>query len=139
MPSAPGERNGLAIYRFEELIAWQRARVLAGRIYACTREEPFRRDFGLSGQMQRAAVSVMANIAEGFEKNRMGEFGRYLDIARGSLAEVRSHLYIAADVSYLTPTVLEEMLQLVDDTGKVLAGLRRSIAPGTGHPAPGTP
>ena len=139
VPGPPGKGNVLAIYRFEELIAWQRARVLAGRVYACTREEPFRRDFGLSGQIQREAVSVMANITEGFEKNRMGEFGRYLDIARGSLAEVRSHLYIAADIGYLTEVKLGEMLSLVDEAGKVLAGLRKSIARGTGHSAPGTP
>jgi four helix bundle protein len=81
----------------------------------------------------------MANIAEGFEKNRMGEFGRYLDIARGSLAEVRSHLYIAADISYISPKTLADLLVMVDETGKVLAGLRKSIAPGTGHSGPGTP
>jgi four helix bundle protein len=138
VPGVLGEGNAVAIYRFEDLIAWQRARVLAGRVYACTREEPFRQDRGLSGQIQRASVSVMANIAEGFEKNRMGEFGRYLDIARGSLAEVRSHLYIASDVGYLPGKSLDEMLTLVDETGKVLAGLRKSIAPGTGHPALGT-
>ncbi|MGE3076755.1 MAG: four helix bundle protein [Dehalococcoidia bacterium] len=122
-------------------MAWQRARTLAGEVYACTREEPFRRDFGLAGQVQRSAVSVMANIAEGFEKNRSTEFGRYLDMAKGSLAEVRSHLYIAADIGYVSASRLEELLKLVDETGKVIAGLRRSAAnaPGTGHPAPGTP
>ncbi len=80
----------------------------------------------------------MANIAEGFEKNRNTEFGRYLDISRGSLAEVRSHLYIAFDIGYLSGTELEELLKMVDDTGKVLAGLRRSVRPGTGYPGPGT-
>lgn len=91
--------------------------------------------------MQRSAVSVMANNAEGFEKHRSTEFGRFLDIAKGSLAEVRSHLYIASDVGYLSAARLEELLKLVDETGKVLAGLRRSTAnaPGTGHQAPGTP
>ena len=132
----------MAVYRFEDLAAWQRARVLAGRVYGCTSEEPFRRDFGLSGQIQRAAVSVMANIAEGFEKQRPAEFGRYLDIAKGSLAEVRSHLYIAHDVGYISGAVLAELLAQVDDTGKVIAGLRRatarSAAPGTGHQVPST-
>ena len=85
----------MAVHRFEELIAWQRARVLAREVYEVTARDAFRKDFGLSGQIQRAAVSTMANIAEGFEKGRPTEFGRYLDIARGSLAEVRSHLYIA--------------------------------------------
>lgn len=83
----------------------------------------------------------MANIAEGFEKNRNPEFGRYLDIAKGSLAEVRSHLYIASDVGYIEPERLGQLLKLVDETGKVVSGLRRSLtprSPGTGHPAPGT-
>ncbi len=137
----------MAIHRFEDLVAWQRARVLAGRVYACTRVEPFSRDFGLCGQIQRAAVSVMANIAEGFEKQRPAEFGRFLDIAKGSLAEVRSHLYIASDVGYISPQASAELLELVDQTGRVIAGLRRSTqrtpssghqSPGTGHPAPGT-
>ena len=78
----------------------------------------------------------MANIAEGFEKNRSTEFGRYLDIAKGSLAEVRSHLYIAGDIGYLRADELTELLTLVDETGKVLAGLRRSL--GTGHRVPST-
>ena len=78
----------------------------------------------------------MANIAEGFEKNRSTEFGRYLDIAKGSLAEVRSHLYIAFDVGYLTRPELDELFQVIDDTGKVLAGLRRAQAPGTGYRVP---
>ena len=85
----------------------------------------------------------MANIAEGFEKQRPAEFGRFLDIAKGSLAEVRSHLYIAADIGYVSEVELTELLELVDQTGRVIAGLRRStqrtIRPGTGHPAPGTP
>ena len=134
----------MAVYRFEDLVAWQRARVLAGRVYECTRAEPFRRDFGLSSQAQRAAVSVMANIAEGFEKGRPAEFGRFLDIAKGSLAEVRSHLYIACDVGYIDERELVELLRLVDETGKVLAGLRASQArardvPGTVYRVPGTP
>jgi len=85
----------------------------------------------------------MANIAEGFEKGRPTEFGRYLDIARGSLAEVRSHLYIAMDVGYINDSDLNRLLTLVDETGKVLAGLRRAqtraVSPGTGYQAPGTP
>jgi four helix bundle protein len=133
----------MAVHRFEELIAWQRARVLAREVYGVTARDAFRKDFGLSGQIQRAAVSTMANIAEGFEKGRPTEFGRYLDIARGSLAEVRSHLYIAMDVGYINDSDLNRLLTLVDETGKVLAGLRRAqtraVSPGTGYQAPGTP
>ena len=134
----------MSVHRFEDLVAWQRARLLAREIYRLTNSERFRRDFGLSGQVQRAAVSAMANIAEGFEKRRPAEFGRYLDIAKGSLAEVRSHVYIASDIGYIDEQELVELLRLVDATGKVLAGLRASQAmgrdvPGTGHRVPGTP
>jgi len=129
----------VAVYRFEDLIAWQRARALAVEVYRSTRTEPFARDFGLAGQIQRAAVSVMANIAEGFEKRNPREFGRYLDISKGSLAEVRSHTYIASDIGYLTGDRVDELFTFVDDTGKVIAGLRRSLTPGTGNRAPGTP
>lgn len=132
----------MAVHRFEDLIAWQRARVLAREVYGITAREPFRKDFGLTGQIQRAAVSTMANIAEGFEKGRPAEFGRYLDIARGSLAEVRSHLYIALDVGYISDPDHSRLLTLVDDTGKVLAGLRqaqtRATVPGTNYRVPGT-
>lgn len=134
----------MALHRFEDLVAWQRARVLAREVNRCTGSEPFRRDFGLSAQVQRAAVSVMANIAEGFEKRRATEFGRYLDIAKGSLAEVRSHLYIAHDIGYVQDEDFELLMQLVDDSGKVIAGLRAAQirlanVPDTGHRAPGTP
>ena len=128
----------MAVYRFEDLIAWQRARVLAGEVYRSTRTDPFARDFGLAGQIQRAAVSVMANIAEGFEKRNQREFGRYLDISKGSPAGVRSHIYIARDIGYLTDERVRELFTLVDDTGKVLAGFRRSLTPGTGNREPGT-
>lgn len=75
----------------------------------------------------------MANIAEGFEKNRNMEFGRFLDIAKGSLAEVRSHLYIAHDVGYISDTDFGRLVEINGSTGKVLSGLRRSVSAGTAH------
>lgn len=115
----------MAIERFEDLIAWQRARVLAREVYVCTRQGAFARDFGLVNQIQRSAVSVMANIAEGFDRHRPAEFARFLDIAKGSCAEVKSHLYIAHDIGYLSESELRQLLTLADDTAKVIAGLRR--------------
>jgi four helix bundle protein len=70
----------------------------------------FTKDFGLSGQIQRAAVSVMANIAEGFERNRPGEFHQFLSVAKGSCAEVRSHLYAAYDAGYIDKDQLTDIL-----------------------------
>jgi four helix bundle protein len=80
------------IERFEELIAWQKARTLSREIYEVTRRGAFARDFGLSGQIQRAAVSIMSNIAEGFERGGRGEFHQFLSTAKASCAELRSQL-----------------------------------------------
>jgi four helix bundle protein len=98
------------IERFEDLIAWQKARALTRCIYDVTRQGPFSRDFGLSRQIQRAAVSIMSNIAEGFERNNPGEFHQFLSIAKGSCAELRSQLYVAVDVGYLTQVTRDELL-----------------------------
>jgi four helix bundle protein len=124
----------LAVERFEDLVAWQRARVLAREVYVLTRTGDFARDFGLRDQIQRSAVSVMANVAEGFDRNRPLEFARFLDIAKGSCAEVKSHLYIAHDVGYVSQPNLVRVLGLADETAKVIAGLRRT----TGDRALGT-
>src|SRR3970282_953733 len=98
------------IERFEDLIAWQKARALTRAIYEVTRQGGFAKDFGLAGQIQRAAVSIMANIAEGFERGGRGEFHQFLSMAKTSCAEVRSHLYIAFDISYLEKVRFDQLL-----------------------------
>jgi four helix bundle protein len=117
-----------SVERFEELIAWQKARVLARDIYLATRAESFRKDFGLASQIQRSAVSVMANIAEGFERRRRTEFFRYLEIAKGSCAEVSSHLYVALDVGYLDSARFEGLLGQSNELQRILGGLKTSVA-----------
>lgn len=97
------------ISRFEDLIAWQKSRVLTRMIYETTRQEPFVRDFGLSGQIQKAAVSIMSNIAEGFERGSNGDFLRFLAIAKASCAEVRSQLYVALDIGYISQEKFNEL------------------------------
>src|SRR5918911_1052422 len=99
-----------AIARFQDLVTWQRARRLARSGYEATRSGPLARDFALSSQMQRAAVSIMANIAEGFERNRPAEFHQFLSMAKASCAELRSHLYVAYDVGYLSEKRFDELL-----------------------------
>ncbi|WP_292862836.1 four helix bundle protein [Nostoc sp. LPT] len=89
------------VERFEDLIAWQKARILTKDIYQVTQQGSFARDFGLSGQIQRAAVSIMSNIAEGFKRSYLGEFHQFLSIAKSSCAELRSQLYVALNVGYL--------------------------------------
>ena len=90
------------IKRFEEIKAWQEARELARLVYSVTRKGSFAKDYGLKDQIQRAAVSVGSNIAEGFARNGNKEFSKFLWIAKGSAAEVQSQLYTAVDVGYLS-------------------------------------
>jgi len=115
------------VQRFEDLIAWQKARQLTRRVYELTREGGWAKDFGLSSQIQRASVSIMSNIAEGFERNRQGEFHQFLSIAKASCAEVRSQLYVAIDVGYVTNEDFEAVLAQAEEVGRILGGLRASI------------
>jgi four helix bundle protein len=112
---------------FEDLVAWQKARVLTKQIYALTNTGSLSRDFGLRDQMRRSAVSVMANIAEGFERHRLGEFHQFLSIAKSSLAELRSHLYVAMDAGYIDDAHIKEMMEQAVEIGKIIGGLRASI------------
>jgi four helix bundle protein len=93
-----------------------------------TRERAFAKDTGLSGQIQRAAISIMANIAEGFERNRTAEFHQFLSVAKGSCAEVRSHLYAAYDAGYLDKNRFTEVLTQAEEVGRIIGGLRASVA-----------
>jgi len=90
------------IKRFEEIIAWQGARELARIVYALTRGGALSKDFGMRDQIQRAAVSVGSNIAEGFARSGNREFLNFLWIAHGSAAEVQSQLYTVLDAGYIT-------------------------------------
>jgi len=115
------------IERFEDLIAWQKARILTGMIYEVTRQNAFSRDFGLASQIQRAAVSVMSNIAEGFERSTKVGFLRFLSMAKASCAEVRSQLYVALDAGYLSKPDFERLLACAEEVARVIGGLRNSI------------
>jgi len=115
------------IERFEDLIAWQKARELARGIYQLTRQGNFAKDFGLSGQIQRAAVSIMSNVAEGFERGSRGEFHQFLSVAKASCAEVRSQLYVAFDVGYLDRARFEDLLAQAEELARIIGGLRVSV------------
>lgn len=118
---------GGPIERFEDLVAWQKARKLTQEVYRITREGSFAKDFGLSGQIQRAAVSVMSNIAEGFERGGRSEFHRFLSIAKASCAEVRSQLYVAFDIGHLSQAAFGKVLAQAEELGRIIGGLRISI------------
>src|SRR6266478_2694317 len=95
--------------KFEDIIAWQKARILTKEIYGSTMVGAFRNDFGLRGQIQRASVSTMSNIAEGFERGGDKEFIQFLSTSKGSCGEVKSLLYVALDQSYLTPVTFDQL------------------------------
>ena len=117
----------MSIERFEDLIAWQKARELTKEIYKVTIDGIFSKDYGLSNQIQRASVSAMSNIAEGFESNSNNEFHQFLVIAKGSCAEVRSQLYVALDADYLRETTFQDLKTQAEETSRVIGGLRVSI------------
>ena len=118
---------GEPIRRFEDFGPWQKARELTAAIYRTTATGAFQGDFGLARQIQRASVSIMANIAEGFERKRPAEFHQFLSVAKGSCAEVRSHLYVALDVGYLSDPEFEQLSQLAIETTRIVSGLRSSV------------
>ncbi len=99
----------MAATKFEELEVWQIAFALSRKVYASSRNEQFAKDFGLRDQARRAAVSCMANIAEGFTRQSRREFIRFLDIARSSAAELQSHLYMARAEEYVSETEFDEI------------------------------
>ena len=118
---------GAAVQRFEDLIAWQMARVLAAEVYRVTETGRIARDFGLKDQMRRAAVSIMSNIAEGFERGRMSEFHQFLSVAKGSCAELRSQLYLALDAGLVDRPAFDRLFALTTEVGRIIGGLRASV------------
>lgn len=115
------------IVRFEQLEVWRRARVLAVTVYRLTAEPPLRRDFGLTDQLRRAAVSVMANLAEGFESNSLRSFLRYIRIAQASLAELRCHLYLIEDAGLGAPAQVHDLRNQIERLGRMLGGLVKAL------------
>jgi len=118
------------IRRFDDIEAWQCARELTRAVYSCSKRGAFARDFGLRDQVRRAAVSIMSNIAEGFERSGTGEFIQFLAIAKGSAGEVQAQLYVALDEGYITDHEFAQLNSLAESTKKLIAGfmtyLRRS-------------
>ena len=114
------------IMSFEDLDTWKRARELVRQVYALTRRGPASRDFALRDQIQRAAVSAMTNIAEGFERIHIAEKIQFYNIARASCGEVRSLVYVMLDVGYITLEEQSHLQNLSISTGKLISGLIHS-------------
>ena len=115
------------IERFEDLIAWQKARELTKNIYKITRQGEFKKDFGLRDQIRRASVSVMSNIAEGFERGGRSEFHQFLVIAKGSCAELKSHLYVALDADYIDAQTFQRLYTVAEEAKRVIGGSRSAV------------
>lgn len=111
------------IRRFEDLDAWKAARKVTSEIYTLSRRGELARDFGLRDQLCRAAVSIMANIAEGFERDGDKEFVSFLSIAKGSAGEVRSLLYVALDQAYLSQNEFDQLSLRLAECSRMIAGL----------------
>lgn len=139
------------VERFEDLQAWKHARALVRRTYQVTRGGSFSQDLGFRDQLRRSSVSVMANIAEGFESRAIGLFLESLGRARGSAGEVRAQLYAALDAGLLNAIEFDELSEMAAETSKRISGLMRYLdangsayrtrqridPPSTGRDAPG--
>ena len=113
--------------RYRDLVAWKKGMELVKAVYNATDSFPPHELYGLVSQLRRAAVSIPSNIAEGQAHYTNPEFVRFLRHARGSLAEIETQLLIALDRNYLTESNAEEMLNRIDELGRVLSGLLKSI------------
>ena len=116
-----------AITKFEDLIAWQEARKLVSMVYKLTSDGQFSKDFGLKDQIQRAAVSSMTNIAEGFDNESTAEFARFLGMARRSAVEVQSLLYAAVGASYIKNESFKTHYDQARKVQAIIGGLKKSI------------
>ena len=110
------------IERFEDLISWQKARALNRLIYQASKKGAFGKDFGLRDQMRRASISIMSNIAEGFERGGDKEFVQFLSTAKGSCGEVRSQLYAAFDEEYLDAADFKQLSERSIEVSRLISG-----------------
>jgi four helix bundle protein len=115
------------VERFEDLVAWQAARELTNAVYRCSSQGLLAKDYPLRDQLRRSAISIMANIAEGFERGGDEEFLQFLGIAKGSCGEVRSLLVIATDQGYITDPDAESIDKSCQKIGRMIAGLMRYL------------
>ncbi|MBF6595038.1 MAG: four helix bundle protein [Thermaceae bacterium] len=114
------------VERFEDLFVWQKARHLTKAAYLSTGQPAFAKDYGLCNQVQRAAVSVMSNIAEGFERGGRAEFNQFL-LAKASCAELRSQLYVGLDVGHLGQPDFDKLFLQAEEVSKLLSRLKSSV------------
>jgi four helix bundle protein len=113
--------------RVEDIQAWQKARAITKMVYELTTKGGFERAFGLRDQVRRACVSIMANVAEGFGRSTDREFAKFLDIAYGSACEAQSHLYVAADLGYVSTDEFGRVHADLDEVARMIRSLTRHL------------
>jgi four helix bundle protein len=117
-----------AFRKFEDIIAWQKARHSTRLVYQITSASAFSADYDLRNQIRRASVSIMANIAEGFGRHSDKEFANFINIAHGSATEVQSHLYVASDMGYVGKEDFEKLYDLMGEICRMLYALRQKLS-----------
>jgi len=115
------------IKKFEDLECWKRARRFTNEIYKVTGTGKFARDFALRDQIRRAAISILSNVAEGFERGGDNEFIQFLSVAKGSSGEARSQLYIALDQTYISESQFEVLSKSVTEVSQIISGLMKYL------------
>ena len=125
----------MRIDRFEDIEGWKQARNLARMAYTATKKGPFSHDFGLKDQTQRACVSIMLNVAEGFDSGSNAEFVKFLRYAQRSCTEVQSALYVALDQAYVSETEFSILYKQAQATRAILGGFIKYLL-GTEHQKP---
>ena len=118
----------MRVERFEDLIAWQKARRLSRDVYLHALQGKFGNDYVLSRQIRSAALSVTSNIAEGFERGNRNEFTQFLSIAKASCGEVRSDLYLAMDIGYIDEATAASLITSAEEVGRIVGRLRSAVA-----------
>ncbi len=114
---------------FEEINSWQKSRIFNKRLYQITENSNFKKDFDFIRQIRRASISISSNIAEGFERNTDKEFIYFLYVAKASARKVRSQLYLAFDLEYITKEEFETLLESVTEISKLLSGFIKYLSP----------
>lgn len=115
------------IERFEDIEAWKKARELTKIIYEVTAQGKLASDFSLRDQLRRASMSIMANIAEGFEREGNKEFRQFLAMAKGSVGEVKALLYVALDAGLTSSEQIDRLMALADEASRLVAGFLRYL------------
>src|SRR5438094_4145317 len=118
-----------SMFNFEKLDVWQKAIDFADLVYTLTRQFPDEERFGLTNQMRRAAVSISSNIAEGSSRTSQADFGRFIEIATGSVFEVTSQAFIAKKQILLSEAEFHVIHQSAEELSRMLSGLRKSLSP----------